>query len=61
MEANETYAGENELNRLNNEWLKAMSEKDYEKADQLQRMMDRVSERAIAIADAKLRASLRRY
>lgn len=57
----ETYTGEAELKRLNDEWQKAMSDGDHELADKIQKRMDDLSERAIKLADLKLKASLRRY
>lgn len=57
---NDTYSGESELRELNKQWSEAMSNRDYQLADNIQRMMDRLSERAIQLADIKLKESLRR-
>lgn len=57
---NDTYSGESELRELNKQWREAMSNRDYQLADNIQRMMDRLSGRAIQLADIKLKESLRR-
>ena len=56
----EDYEGQNELQKLNEDWMKAMRDGNHELADNLQRQMDRLSEQAIKIADMKLKASLMR-
>lgn len=50
---------EKEMDKLQQEYSKAVTEKDWELCDVIQKRMDRLTERTTRIADANLRQQLK--